>query len=596
MLKFPYGLSDFCRIITNNHFYIDRTNHIRMIEEGGDQLLFLRPRRFGKSLLLSTLENYYDVAKADQFEQLFGRLAIGQNPTPKHNRYFILKWDFSNVSPQGEAREIQQALYRYVNRCIQDFAEHYQTLLPQKIDIEPNDAIVSFLSLLSAVRQTPYRLYLLIDEYDNFANEAMMGAGEINPSRYKALLSAESSLKTLFKAVKSAGSGGGLERVFITGVSPVLMHDITSAYNVAKNIYLESEFNDLCGFRESELLLALNQIAKECDLPPEMAQEALIIMKTFYNGYCFSETADELIYNPTLVLYFLESFQKKCQFPRLMLDNNLAMDRGKLSYISKLLNGETVIFQALNDAPPLSLSELANRFGVDDMLNANHDITFIVSLLYYLGILTLNGETEIGDLSFKIPNLVVRKLYVERLFEMFLPLDTERYEARKIAKKFYQSGNLQPICDFMEQRYFKVFDNRDYGSANELTIKTAFLTVLFDDVSYIMDSEFELQRRYADLSMIIRPERRKFPLKDFILEFKYVSLSRAGLGGEELRRMSVDELKTLAPVKQKLAESRKQLLDYQTRLQSKYGEVLRLQLVGVVAVGFERVVWETVSD
>ena len=183
------------------------------------------------------LENYYDVAKASEFERLFGDLAIGQNPTPKHNQYLVMKWDFSNINPEGGASQIQLRLNRYINRCIQDFAENYQTLLLKPIHIEPEDAIDSFLSLLSAVRQTPYRLYLLIDEYDNFANDLMMARSDINPERYKALLSTEGSLKALFRAVKSASSGGGLERVFITGVSPVLMSDITSAYNVAENIY-----------------------------------------------------------------------------------------------------------------------------------------------------------------------------------------------------------------------------------------------------------------------------------------------------------------------------------------------------------------------
>jgi hypothetical protein len=336
-------------------------------------------------------------------------------------------------------------------------------------------------------------------------------------------------------------------------------------------------------------------------------------MQQFYDGYCFSERVDELIYNPTLALYFLKYFQQNCQFPRLMLDNNLAMDRGKLTYISRLLNGEAIIFKALNETPPLSLSELANRFGVDDMLDASQDPTFIVSLLYYLGILTFNGETEFGDWCFKIPNLVVRKLYVDQLFEKFLPQKTERYEVREFAKQFYQSGDLQLVCDFMEQRYFRlsaerthsaeqsaqrswgVFDNRDYGSANELTIKTAFLTVLFNDVFYIMDSELPLERRYADLTMIIRPERRKYSLFDFILEFKYLKLSEVELSGEEVRHKSIDDLKALEPVKQKLAESKKQLLDYQSRLVSKYGDLLRLQLISVVAVGFERVVWQRVS-
>jgi len=500
-----------------------------------------------------------------------------------------MKWDFSVVEPQDDVKEMRKSLHDHLNNRIKRFAKYYQDYLPYPIEIDENNAISSLESTLTAVQATAYRLYLLIDEYDNFANEVMMGRGEISPNRYKALLSTEGSLKAVFKTIKSASSGDGLERVFITGVSPVLMSDITSAYNVAEDIYLAPEFNDLCGFKESEIVSVLTTLVEKCEMAPQKGQDAITLMQYFYNGYCFSERINEFIYNPTLALYFLKHFQHNCQFPRLMLDNNMAMDRGKLTYISRLLNGEAIIFQALNETPPLSLTELANRFGVDDMLSATKDTTFIVSLLYFLGILTFNGETSIGDLCFKIPNLVVRKLYVERIFERFLPLDTERFEAREFAKHFYQSGDLQSVCDFMEQRYFKVFDNRDYKTANELTIKTAFLSVLFNDVFYIMDSE--MQRRYADLTMIIRPERRKYSLYDFILEFKYLKLSEVELSGEKARQMSIEEIKALEPVKQKFAESEKQLLDYQTRLASKYGDLLRLQLISVVAVGFERVVW-----
>ena len=238
MLKFPYGISNFYRIITANYFYVDRSNHIRLMEEAGDQLLFLRPRRFGKSLLLSMLENYYDVAKADEFDKLFGNLAIGQNPTSKHNQYFVMTWDFSNVDPQGEAPEIRQAFYSYLNQRIQKFALYYQAWLSVEIEIHSTDAQASFQSLLTAVQFSDYPLYLLIDEYDNFANEVMMvSQRKVSPSRYKALLLTEGSLKAFFKTIKSASSGNGLEKVFITGVSPVLMSDITSAYNVAKDIY-----------------------------------------------------------------------------------------------------------------------------------------------------------------------------------------------------------------------------------------------------------------------------------------------------------------------------------------------------------------------
>ncbi|MEN8216966.1 MAG: AAA family ATPase [Pseudomonadota bacterium] len=593
MLKFPYSICDFYTLITEDYFYVDRTNHIRLIEKAGKQLLFLRPRRFGKTLLLSMLENYYDVAKAEEFEHLFGHLAIGQNPTPKHNQYFVMTWDFSAVSPQGDAHQIEQTLHRYINSCIQDFADYYQTLLPSEIRIEPVDAIDSFLSLLRVVRQTPYRLYLLIDEYDNFANEMMMGSQELSKTRYDTLLSGEGLLKTVFKTVKSASAGRGLDRVFISGISPVVLSDITSGYNVAEDIYFLNEFNDLCGFRDQEVASVLAQVVKDCDLPPEKADDALTMMHTFYDGYCFSDRTDELIYNPTLALYFLKVFQRDCQYPRRMLDGNLGMDKEKITYISRLPGGEEVIMNALQEKPPLAVWELASRFGVEDMLYATKDTTFMVSLLYYFGVLTLASQSEIGELVLKIPNLVVRKLYVERIRDMFLPVLSDQKESQQAAKTLYQTGDMQPLCKFLERSYFKVFDNRDYSWADELTIKTAFLTVLFNDALYIIDSEVELERTYADLVMIVRPQMRRYPLKDILIEFKYVSLSTAKLTGKKAKQMDIEKLKALPAVQDKLVESRNQLDKYRLVLESKYGNLLRLQSYSVVAVGFDRLIVES---
>jgi len=593
MLKFPYGLRNFYDLITENYFYVDRTAHIRVIEDFGRELIFLRPRRFGKSLLLSMLENYYDLAKADEFERLFGHLAIGQNPTPKHNQYFVMTWDFSLVKAQGDITVIEKALYDHVNNAIDEFATRYENWLKRDIRIDPNNAISSFESLLTAVKQSGYRLYLLIDEYDNFANELMIGHHKETPSRYESLLSGEGIVKTLFKAVKSAGGGRGLERTFVTGVSPVVLSDMSSGYNVAMHIYLEPEFNELCGFQESEIQAALEQIVTQCQLPLQKAREALELMKTFYDGYCFNSFTTEFVYNPTLTLYFLSVFQRRCQFPSQLLDDNLAMDRGKLTYISGLPAGEQVIVQALNEEPPLTLEQLAKGFGVEDMLHATFDVTFMLSLLYFFGILTLNGENEDGELVFKIPNLVIRKLYVEKLKELLLPQLTDQNQSRVLAKQFYKTGDLQPLCEFMEQRYFKAFDNRDYLGANELTIKTAFLTVLFDDIFYIMDSETELERRYADLTMILRPERRKAAHKNFILEFKYVNLG--GLTGKKAREMSDKDIKALSKVQQQFIEAKAQLLDYEKRLKTKYENTLQLHLISVVALGFERVVWEKVG-
>jgi len=517
-------------------------------------------------------------------------LAIGKNPTALHNQYLVLSWDFSAVSPVGEPQQIQNALTNYVNESIFSFSRYYQHILPLDIKINPEDAQASFQSLFTAIRQTPYLLYLFIDEYDNFANEVMLSDKDISQSRYQALLSGEGALKALFKVVKSAAGGRGLDRVFITGVSPVLLSDITSGY-VVEDIFLQKEFNDLCGFKESEIARTLNQIAQQHQFSTRKIKEALNLMQTFYDGYCFNNHSQIFVYNPTLALYFLKTFQRECQPPRKLLDSNLSMDRGKIAYISRLPYGEELIMSGLNEGETLSIDELADRFGIDDLLFTAKDETFMASLLYYFGILTLDGFTATGELSLKIPNLVVQKLYIERIQEILLPDVKEKKFGQLAAKTFCQTGNIQPLCENLEHRYFKAFDNRDYRWANELTVKTAFLTLLFNDQLYIMDSETELERSYADLTMIIRPDMRQYNILDILIEFKYVSLQDANLSGEHLKKLSREQLVAQKPVQQKLAEAKIKLEGYRQVLGKKYGEKLRLHTFCVVAVGFDRLVW-----
>ena len=598
-MKFPYGIADFRKIITEDYFYVDRTGCIPRIEDAGVQLLFLRPRRFGKSLLLSMLENYYDLAKADEFDRLFGHLAIGRNPTPMRNQYFVLKWDFSAVEPAGTPEQVRDALHRHINQRIEEFAKYYQTHLDQSIRIEPKDAMSSFQSLLSAVKPTPHQLYLLIDEYDNFANEILMGGQPAGRSSYEGLLRGEGAVKTVFKTVKAAATGWGLDRVFITGVAPIVLSDMSSGYNVAKNIYLEPGFHDLCGFMEAEVADALVKVAEGNGLQAE-AERFLEQMRLYYNGYRFTEAPRELMYNPTLALYFLDHLQRLGQAPPDMLDNNLAMDRGKLSYVAGLPGGAEVIVKALEDDVELSVPQLAHRFGVEDVLTLQKDTRFMASLLYYFGALTLVGRNLYRELQLRIPNLVIRRLYLERLQALLLPDAEDRKEGERAAQALQRTGDLQPLCDFLEQRYFKVFSNRDYRQANELTIKTAFLTLLFNDLLYLMESETTVGRRYADLTMIVHPEARRNQFFDLLLEFKFAKLEELRLSGEEVRRMDRAELAALPPVRQKMAEARAQAADYLRELRLRYRKEmtieLRMRVYAVVAAGFERLVWEEITE
>ena len=595
-MKFPYGISDFRQVIGEGYYFVDRSDHIRILEEIGKQLLFLRPRRFGKSLLLSMLENYYDVARAGEFEQLFGHLAIGQNPTALHNQYLVMRWDFSVVDPQGSPEQVKQALHNHINNAVKSFALWYQDYLPEAIDVNPDDAIASFEAVLPVVKKHGHRFYLLIDEYDNFANEVLMGSGPGSRERYEALLYGDGLLKTLFKVVKSGAAGRGLERVFITGVSPVVLSDATSGYNVAKHISLEPAFHDLCGFWEAEVAKALDEMAAECGFPPERAGEALSTMRSFYNGYAFTYDAKELIYNPTLALYYFDHFQRHCEAPRTMLDSNFATDRAKIAYVAGLPDGRGLILDAVEEDARISIRQLEDRFGVAEMLASSQDRTFMASLLYYLGVLTLGlEETNLGKLTLRVPNLVVRKLYVERLRDLLLPDRRQHDTAFLAAETFYQHGDLQPICDFVEQRLFPVLDNRDYRWASEMTLKTAFLTLLFDDTFYIVDSETPLARRYADMTLIVRPEMRQYQLLDLLLEFKLVKLAEAGLTGKQIRSLDREQLAALPAVQAGLAEARSQLQRYRTVLQATYGSILRLRTYAVVGLGFERLVWEEVA-
>ncbi len=598
MLTFPYGMSDFYRIRMGDLFYVDRTSAIPELENAGTQLLFLRPRRFGKSLLLSLLENYYDLLKADDFERLFAPLAIGQNPTALHNRYLIMRWDFSTVEAHDDYHSMRASLFNHINNAVARFTQRYAQQLSVEVQIYPDDAIASFSSAANAAQQSGYPMYLLVDEYDNFANEVLIASRDVSREegrkRYEELVRGEGVFKTVFKAVKAASQGMGLERVFITGVSPVVMADMSSGYNVSENIYLLRQFNTLCGFTQSEVVDVVQKVAAVCGFSAAKVQEAVSLMRTFYNGYRFHVNSSEMVYNPTLVLYFLKALQRDCQYPDEILDNNLAMDRNRIVYISQLEGAESLITDALDEHNPLVISSLAQRFGVAEMLAPRKNLELLTALLYYLGVLTLGGRDELGQIRLFVPNLVIRKLYAERLRELFLPDARAQDMAKDVAKALYQNGEMQPLCDFVEQKLLAVLDNRDYLQANELTIKIAFLSLLFEDHFFIVDSEPAIQRGYGDLILIVRPDMRQYKLLDVLLEFKFIKLSDLQLNGSELRQKSAAELATHPIVLDKFQEARQQLQQYRSDLSAQYGDRLHLRTFAVVALGFERLVWQEI--
>lgn len=595
MINFPYGVSDFHRIRHDNYLYIDRTDMIPELEQAGRQLVFLRPRRFGKSLLLSMLENYYDINKVDEFAALFGDLAIGGNPTAEHNQYLILHWDFSQVSSQGKAEQVKQALYSHINEAAKYFNEYYREQLAHPADIS-EDGFATFKSLVSTTKNSGHQLYILIDEYDNFANEILMN-NDGGKTRYFDLLEGEGVVKTLFKIIKGSASEGKVSRVFITGVAPLALSDVTSGYNVATSIFLEPRFNALCGITQLELEGLLTQTLASCG-NKHLSKHATILatLRQYYNGYRFCKKRDQpLVYNPTLCFYFLRHYQRECETPDQLLDANLATDAGRIRYIAQLPKGAKVLEQIMDKENPPTIPYLENQFGIEQLDRLQNDNRYMISLMYFFGILTIIDIVALGELQMGVPNKVIEALYVKQLLLQALPNPSDQQSVDQLAKQFYQSADLTPLANYMEDKFFAVFNNRDYRWSNELTVKTTFLTLLFNDLWYIMDSELGVKRRYSDLVMTIRPSMRKHEtLKDIILEFKYLSLKAIGMTGQELSEQSREDLLKLPLVQEQLNDAEAQLKSYQEAFVERSQEPERLRCIAVVSLGFERVVWRNI--
>ena len=320
------------------------------------------------------------------------------------------------------------------------------------------------------------------------------------------------------------------------------------------------------------------------------------MMRTWYNGYKFALDVDgPPVYNPTLALYFIDHFHETCAYPRKMLDANLAMDAAKLKFISRIPRGGQLLLNLMREDRRATITELADRFGIRKiMTDGSKENAFMASFLYFLGVLTLSELTSTGKIALKIPNLVTRKLFVERIQEMLLPKPDDREDGVAAAERLYQYGDMSNLCEFVEQRYFKVFHNPDYRWANELTVKTAFLTLLYNDILYIMDSESEIDRRYADLTMIIRPDMRRFDILDILIEFKFVRLKDAGLTGEEARKLDRDRLGSLPQMAREIDDAKAQLKKYGAALEKRHDD-LRLRKYAVVSLGFERIWWQEVE-
>ena len=404
--RIPYGKQNWEDVRLDNFYYVDKTRFIAEIEASNEYFFFIRPRRFGKSLLMNMLRQYYDLRKADLFERLFGDLWIGQHPTPTHNKYLVLYLNFSMVS--GGIEGYEESLNSHVQIHTDDFCHRYADLLPPETleglkEKKSARAMIDYISAMA--RRTGQQIYLFIDEYDHFTNAIL--ADPSTEAAYKLQTHGTGAFREFFNALKG-GSDSAIKRLFITGVSPVTMDDLTSGFNIGTNYTTQPEFNAMVGFTEDEVRAMLDYYRQFYTFN-HTTDELIEVMKPWYDNYCFApECLDESpLYNSDMVLYFVDNYiRRKGRVPAKMLDVNIRTDYNKLRMLIRKDRGfehNASIIQHIVETGTIT-ADLKDHFPSETIADPDN----FVSLLYYFGMLSIAGQRR-GKVEFRIPNQVVRE-------------------------------------------------------------------------------------------------------------------------------------------------------------------------------------------
>ena len=523
--RIPYGVSDFVDIIKRNQYYVDKTMYIPKLEEEADSLFFIRPRRFGKSLLLSMMCAYYDINQSDRFEELFGKLWIGSHPTPYRGKFQVLFLDFSKIG--GDIKDLKENFNNYCNIRLDNFIERYKRAYRPEIveKIKSASTVVDKLNMIDTeAKDANMQLYLIIDEYDNFTNVVLNEHGE---KVYWALTHAKGFYREIFKMFK-----GMFTRIFMTGVSPVTLDDLTSGFNIGWHISAKPAFNQMLGFstedvREMfEYFKSAGKVRPDCDVESVIAE-----MKPWYDNYCFSEDAlrtQSRVFNCDMVLYYLRNYMETGESPRQMIDPNTKTDYNKMKKLLQLdkLDGNRkgVIYEIAEQGE--IISNLETTFPAETLTNPK----MFVSLLFYYGMLTIKG-THGSRLMLGIPNNNVRKQYYEYLLEQYeekASLDTNQLE-----DYFYDmayDGKWHDALQFLADSYAKVSSVRD-GIEAERNIQGFFMAYLNLNAYYMTAPELELNHGYCDFFLL--PDLTHYASKHcYILELKLIPQKEKGMNQE----------------------------------------------------------------
>ena len=539
--QIPYGVKDFKRIRLEDFYYVDKTAFIRKLEDRANFLFFVRPRRFGKSLLCETLRCYYDVAEKGNFDRLFGGLDIGKDPTANASRYFVLSLDFSYVNAsRGETWSAK--FENYLNNALRNLIDGHRAELSAVADVDELIALPGagdkFDVVVPLIKRLGYGLYVIVDEYDNFTNEIVSTAGK---APYKEITHGTGFYRGWFKKFK-----GTCDRIFMTGVSPVTMDDLTSGFNIATNITQEEGFNAMVGFTAAETRCLFEDF-QGTGMFADAAEGHLKTVKAWYDSYCFSRpcAGRETLYNCDMALYYLGKLVASGRPPENLIDANIRSDWNKLRAIlaaqrhAETYEGVLPLTEELADRGEVSFP-LVESFPVEGILKEEN----FKSLYYYYGIVTMSRVWR-GNLQFRIPNECVRRQIFDYMREEYAKrpnaVDTSEFTAKFDA--FAWDGEWRDFLTYLAEKYRDNGSPRDglHGEARINGYLRAYLTM---KSAFTVKPELSHPCGYSDYALF--PDRTLpegcVPEQSYLIEMKH---SKAGASDAEVAAKHAEALAQL---------------------------------------------------
>ncbi|MFZ4660103.1 MAG: AAA family ATPase [Caldilineaceae bacterium] len=505
MLKLPYGVSNFTKLANEDYYFVDRTAYIAQLEQMNEPyLFFLRPRRFGKTLFVSMLQCYYGLEYAAQFVDIFGNYVIGQKPTPLANGYLVLKLDFSRNNTQtrestfiGFLENVKQGVSHFLSAYQAYYIEADQHYI---FAAEEPSIVLSRLFERTKNHQNnskfQHKIYVMIDEYDHFANELV----SFRLEEFKTSVSRNGFVRKFYETIKTATGDGVVDRIFITGVSPLTLDSLTSGFNIGKHLSLDIQFHHMMGFTEQEVSDILSGVGLETSRLPD----TLADLRQWYNGYLFNSKAKVKLYNPDMVLYFASEFSRTREYPEELLDTNIACDYGKLRDLFRVEGQEVQNLAVLNEliTGGQVAAQLTRQFSFEKDFTRDD----LISLLFYLGLVTIKAA-ELSRFIFEPPNFVITQLYFTYFQQIVLRRASLRADDLRIydrVLKLAQENDIAPLIEAVESILLQL-SNRDAVGFDEKYVKAIFASLLYPTQIYTVFSEYETKRRYVDLLLTRRP-------------------------------------------------------------------------------------------